>query len=503
MLQDIGRKMTWIVAILVVGAIGYGIIAFLSGGEIERKAKNVEQAKDVDSFERVIEKGTLNESIQFIETLVDDPNQPFAVRLEVLQKKIELAQRIVALNEDDKSLQLGQLKSLEARLQKERLLNLNDLSQHWSRENLKIDATDLIDSENQKLVRLADLVLVYVQLFRTNQNTGAVGETSSNAPNALTPSTTSSASTPSKSMDEMLQDLAAKYPEDNYVLTQLAEFADELKRTERVQQADELMRGYARAYRESQDPAIVRLINEAQKRVKRKKYKMRGQGRDIEALRQNVLTKNISHADELIASLKTNPYQEKRYVDLLNCLMLITQSGFIDEARSLVVKTEELFQHSSVQQKQQRRFAEVKTIIDQIGLKFAIADSVSSKLGDKPALILLVSKTRIERFYLRLQKIGEMSQEMAADGVLDVFAVFLDIQNDEDVWSEFEQQVAVYPSIRSIRLSESDTREFLQTYPISWVPTWVLLDDSQRLNQVSPPIPILESMLLELVENSP
>ena len=472
-----GEKVKLVLAILLVGGLVYGLVALWPEKEVERIAESPEEAQQVDTFERVMADGTLNETIQFINSMSDDHGQEIPVRIEKLRNKFDLAQRIVYLSEDDTSLMIGQLNGLEARFALERLFNSNDLSTAETRTQFRDQLQELARSDDPVIARLTNLGHIYNAAFEIDDG------------NPETPD----------GLKTLVQQLYDRNSDDSLAVLQLLEYSKELREAERPVGAQKLVDTIAEVYRDSADKTISKVVGTADAITRSNKYQLSGDFRGVAQLQNQVYKQYSEKATNLIASITADPEFEQPYHDLLNCAVMITQAGFPDRAKKLIDKTKHLFNHQAVNQITKKRYSDLDTVVHSVGSKLETPGSIANNLHGRPSVLLLATPASSQRLHSNAKQIAEMTKLMVADEKVDVLAVYMDDGSEGQSWQEFNRIMSELSGVRPVQMSAEETTEFRSRYPIGWMPIWIVLDHQMNLSQIGPPIPILEKMLLESI----
>ena len=472
------EKIKLLLAILLLGGLVYGLVVFWPEKQIERIAESPEEAQQVDTFERVMTDGTLNETIQFINSMSDDHGQEIPVRIEKLRNKFDLAQRIVHLSEDDDSLKVGQLNGLEARFALERLFNSNDLSTAESQTQFRDQLNELARSDDPEIARLTNLGQIYNAAFNIDDGK-------------------------SETVDELtnlVQQLNDAHQDDSLAVLQLLEYATELRDAGRPVGAQKLVDTIAEVYRDSTDKTIAKVVGTADAITRSNKYQLSGNFRDVTQLQKQVYKQYSEKAANLITSITADPEFEQPYHDLLNCAVMITQAGFPDRTKKLIDKTKHLFDHQAVQQVTKQRYVDLDTIVRAVGSKLELPDTVKKYLPDRPSVVLLTTPASAQKLHPSAKQIAAMTKVMVADEKINVLAVYMEDGSNGQSWTDFSRIMSEFSGVHVVQMSAEDTTEFRSQYPIGWMPIWILLDDRGQLSQIGPPIPILEKMLLESIK---
>ena len=479
-----GKKLLLVLGMVAFGVLGYGFLLLLPDADIERNATSIGELSEIDSFERVIDQGSLGESSRFIKTLTVKDNDPLPVRIETLRKKFDLAERIVSLSEDDESKNFGQLKQLEARLHLERLFNINGQGTRVSRNQLQDQAASLLENQDPDISQISRLVLIYNQTVEIDFD-GDEGNQET-----------------LQELQNSVRKLSQMFPNDADPVLKLVDFVKEMQSLGKNRAAAALLNSVVTAYGENPTPAIQRMVVEFKKLELRSKYQLPSVMTAVIEMQNNVLQMNSAKVNNLISFFADDPDLAYRHIELVNSLMLIMQAGFPEEAGRLAEKSVHLFQTSSVSKGRKKRFEEIRTLIGKIGAEFNIPQAVAKNIQSKPTLIILASSKSVQQGIGHMQKIGLLTQLMTADQSIDVFAVYLEDNAVEGAFEEMQQKLASFAGIKVLRLNKEDTERFSAEYPITWLPTWVVLDQEKNLVQVSPPLPILEKILIDVISSN-
>lgn len=478
------EKAFWIVGILTVGFMGYLVVTFLPSGEMERSANSLDEAAEIDTFERVIDEGTLSESTQFLRTLTVNNRDPLPIKIETLRKKFDLADRVIELSEDEDSINFGKLKQLESRLHLERLFSVNGQATNISRRQLRDQAASLVESQDEEVSRISRLALIYEQAVSLEVDGVEINEEMR------------------EKLHDSINEFAQRFPNGSESVLNLADYVKEMVAVGKNQTADELMNAVSVAYQESQNPVIMGKLVEFEKSELRSKYQLTSAMSSVIELQNNVLRENSNIVNGLIDAFANKPDLDDRHMDLVNALMLIMQAGFPEEAGTLADKSVELFQAPNVSKGRKERFEDIRTVIGKVGSEFNLPQAVSQDLKSKPTLIIMASSENVRRGIAHMRKVGQLTRLMTADQSIDVVAVYLEDAPLEGAFEEMRQRLSPFAGIRVHRLSQEDSKTFLAEYPFSWLPTWIVLDREKKLHQVSPPLPILEKMLIEMISST-
>ena len=477
-----GDKVLLVLAILGIGATVYLILLFLPEASVERRASNAKEALEKDSFQRVMDEGTLRESIQFIETFDKKVDESLPVQVEHLSNKLNLAERIISLSDnDDESKEFGQLKQLEARLALERLFHANQQATRASYKQLEDQARRLIESDDKDVARLAHLANIYAMLVQISNDKQE----------------------PSEEEHQQLQDavneLAEHFVGEAGVMMELFDYVKELRKLNRADIADALILAVANGFKDSPNPQIKNILLEFDKFKLRQKYQLSQSLRSVSEMQDNVREKNSQRITKLVDLIAANPKIESQYIELVNALMLLMQAGYPEDAAKFIEQSTQLFEQAKIPEIKKRRFTEIQKIIAHVGTEFSILPSLNSVLEPKPTLIILTSATAAQKGIVHMNKVCRMTRLMVADGSLDVVVVFMQNSDDERALVELRDRMAPHVGIKWHIANREQAEAFMREFPVSWLPTWVVADNQKKLVQVSPPLAILEKILIDLI----
>ena len=385
------------------------------------------------------------------------------------------------MSTDDDTRKIGELRGLEARFDMERLFHSNDLATDASRNRFKNQIEELIQSDDPEVTKLAMLG----QVFDLSLNVGGDEEDP----------------TAKQTLRESLKNLRTQYPNDRSSVIELVQIAAEFRRARFQQRADELVNVVREVYRDSDDETISRFVAKMDDINRRNKYNLSGSFSEIENLKQQVLKGYSKKADALISALESNAALDSDYLELVNCMMMLTQAGFSETTKQLVEKCRPHFTKEQTPAASQQRFSDVSKVVDRIGAKLEVPGPLADKIGNTPTVLCLSSPEKARNLFVSLSQISKITQVMADEGKVQLLALFLDDGQSESTWSEFETSLSQFPQTVVHRFNAKDSSEFLSAYPISWLPTWILLDEQGTLTHVSPPVQLLEMILFNLVDD--
>ena len=475
-----GNKALIVLGIAVVGTLLYVGLLLLPDKEIDRTASGIEEISEVDSLQRVMAEGTLDESIQYIKVLEENPDDPVPVRIETLRNKLDLAQRIVDLSNSDSSRAIGNRKIFEAQFELQRIYLLNDLGSSSFTEQFRKTSFEFLNSKDPEASRLAQLAMVYLH--------GVVDE-----PDA------DDGATDGISVDQAIRKLAREFPNDEMVVLKLLKFAREFTELGKRELSDKVLQAVSSHFEGSQNRKIGEAVVDVNNLIQRRKFKLTSDRRGVQKLRKQVLQKNSEKIEQLVDSIQSYPELDTQYIELVNCLLLITQAGFPDVAIKRARKVAPLFEFEGIPATKKLRFVQLTQIIEQKGSELKFVETVNEQIDSRPTLLLLVSPSSDVKILEKLRQIGEMTRLMIADSELDVLVVILGDATGQQLSGVLQRKLDEFPGIKTVSTTESESKAFLDEFPIGWLPTWVVLDSQKQLAHVSPPIPILEQLLLEMI----
>ena len=124
-----------------------------------------EQNTDIDDFESMLTRSNSQQLILFSTELVDSPDLTILHRLDVQQKRVRIANRVVELNENDRAVQFGIASKLAAIRTRESINQEAGLSTLESVEELRLLANQHISSNDDSVFREANLGSVVADIL--------------------------------------------------------------------------------------------------------------------------------------------------------------------------------------------------------------------------------------------------------------------------------------------------------------------------------------------------
>ena len=467
-------------AILIGGPIGYFYFSQPAAKpEVDDIVK--QERASLDSIERLVTHGSAEECLAYLNYDKIDPRSPLPILQATLQNQRKLARRIVEVSESDQNQELGYCAELRANYQLSRLFYDHGIDATYARIQLRALLEKLSDNENKEIARWWGLGKVFTTAIMYSKLESRLDESDL------------------QRLHDAISNIAEKIPDDPILVGELIAISDSLRSQGHQLVAEQLFTCVISEFEKSEFNAIIDVIADAKRKAFGRKYSISADYRAIVAVQESTRRNNESKANELLSEFTGQVTDKRIYLEFLNCVVLINQTGATDVANQLATRAAAFFEGEAVPEGTRRRFFEVKAVIEKTGEQLHCPEYFKAGLKNVPAIIILADRDSLVRMQSSVAKILSFSKQLIADEKLQVCIVFLDDGRGSAQWEALNRMADQWHDVSLNRFSADEVNQFHEKYPISGLPTWMLVDKKRTIKNVSPPPQILERMVFELV----
>ncbi len=461
-------------AVLLVTVAGYLITKQDNGSRSDEQSENF-------SFAQVLKSSSPEILFRFIAGLSDQGTDPLPVRLEKLDQKIRLANRLDELNLVGPQSDESRYIALESRFLLEKLRIQNDLSTKVTREKLELIANASLDAEHDATEQLANFVQAYLGAYDLSQSD------SNHVANL--------------SEIRFRVESIGKQPESslnaaNQLFELIQEFDGVAKNTmARIRMANL----FIDLFEDSEDPNIAALSETVRSEVMALRHETAMHPNDVKKLINNVCSANIDKAKQLINKLnESEPSNAKVYLDLVNAIMLIGHAGDMSTSIDLTKKSADLFRNRSSAGRYRSSFDYLEKSIGSWNQEISIHLEPGKSPEQLPQLVLILKPGVSGTSRTAINEWSSFTNQMTADGQLILTVVFLN-NNDSKIEASELRSLTNSKDVPFRSINSKIAERFTQSFPVPFSPCLMLLDKENRLQKLNAPRPIMQFFVLELV----
>lgn len=453
---------------------------------VRSEASAMQEETRLDTFDRVVAEGTIPELFSFARQLDDNRGHDVPIRIERFNQRISLGKQILELAEIEADRDRGEKMLLTTRLELEKLYQSNGLANSLTRDQLKSLATLSLDSDNPDIRKLAHNSINFISVARIFEAENRSG-----------------IKTPLNLIRNSYEKLAGSFPDDPSIPNSLIKFSRDLKTAKIDNDGDkELLNLTIELFGGNAKEEIQKTVSEARQLLRKSTYEIAANEQQMVRLQRDLIKKTVGKANRMFADLQAGvAVTDQTYLNVINCVMMVMQTGHPHVAKDLLNKSQRYFDGENVPAKSRVMYDNLIKIVDTFGktLKVTQAFNQLTESGI-PTLILFTSPNSVAVLDEKISEIGDFSSLLHEDGKLNCIVVHLHDDGTDDQLGELERILQRYPAYELVQTTAEETAEFKSAFPISWMPTWAVLDKDANLASLSSPLPILEMQVLNLMD---
>ena len=484
-LNSLNKRLKQTVYIVVAIGICYGMFLYLSG---MWKTEATSDESVVTTFESVLVGGSVSQMIRFADAIQDDQSDPMPIRIENLKNKTQLGRKIERLAQSQEDKDDGARLVLEACFDSERVYQQFGQSSNTTQDALRATIQNYLDHRSIEIRELAHLIRVY-----------GLGLQFAN----VAPGNLDAAKQIQTDLLQSVDDLAEQFPNRSNVVATLMNIMLELREYLGDGPTTELLKRTIAAFASSSDPSVVAAVKTTQNELKEMLFGLDVNSQQVLELQNSVLDKQTAKAQSLIKTFRDQPesFSARQFVDLVHCILWVTQSGHADIAQQLVADSKIVFESKNAPAGILPVFKSVATVIPRIGERLDLPELDLKSDSNLPTVVVWGDPENALKTQAYVKELSKICGKLTENDLIHCVVMLLSDETVEVDAKESSKRYENLPEITFIKMNPTESKQLLQELPITWLPTCGILDGEGRLVHLSPTMEILQVRLLELTAN--
>ena len=452
---------------------------FNSSRVAESEDKSLVADTHLDSYERIIEKGNVEEIIAFLRHRNTVSSLELPVRIEHYQNRFQLAERLSEIAREDEHQEIASLSKIESRMSLLNIYQSNDLDTIPEINTIDSLTLSLVDAKSSKVRKKASLAELYSSMEKLRL--GQIEEAE---------------------IKRSILRIANLDIEDYRLASQITHLLNH--HSSLGMQIGNLLTEVTKAYAESSSSEIKDLVNEIRMAFFRRQYHLLPMSKAELEIVKTTIFEHTETVEKALDNIKSTSFVTKsNYNSLLTSLIILSQYAPNQSFAKLINRCKKTLDEATTDGIETSQVDILHYIANSIGNPFPVQSFTDVEGKEHPVvspgnkITLLYSITsgdkmdpmkRLLNFSIRFAKLVE-------DGHMGFKVIYIGDEKVETEWGELVKWSNENPSMTLAHIRVRDNLDFFNDFVIPWSPCWMLIDPDLGLAEFNPLYPVLRSRL--------
>ena len=439
-----------------------------------------QEVTDNYTYDQILASNKPETIIDYIQDIQFTVTAPIPVQVDALTKRINLASRVREIQGKDESPFADEM-IIDSQYLIERLNVRNGMSTFITREQLSVWIEQFKDHSDSAIRAKSIESKVFLDSFKVAESE------STNNPTTV------------DRLVRSMKQLEAEVSDVSYVPKTVIGFAEEFAQVDGLANSITLFDVVIDNYQDRSDPEIVEAVKIANSVANSRRYNTRMDLASVIKMQKQVSQSNIEKAELLIRELSENdPRDPRSYLELINSIMLVVQSGEYRDVQRLIEDATPLFEDNPKSKKYRSSFQYLANVGTNLG-KSVVFPEFGERTKDKPSLVLFCKPGSIGAAQKTVGEFAAFANPFIEAGDMEFLTVFLNDELSSEESERFGKWMGSYENVGVLNVSAEQSNRLLSRFPMPFSPSWMLLDEQNRLLQFNTPRQILEFQILKLL----